>query len=138
MKATISFDELNGFVQKKTGQNVTLGYVSPDTVKVTYSAKMRFVPPVSIDVQVLRISGNDVELAYSGKALLRTALDFAKELFSQKLPDAVTWGDNSTVSVNLLKVKGLERTLNDIDLRSIAFDQTGAETEIAMKQTIKQ
>ena len=133
MKATISFDELNGFVQKKTGQNVTLGYVSPDTVKVTYAAKMKLVPPVSIDIQVLRINDNDVVLSYSGNARIRPILDTVKKLVSNKLIGFVIWGDGSTVSVNLAKVKGLERTLKDIDLRSVAFAQTGAEAEIAMK-----
>lgn len=133
MKATISYDELNGLVQKKTGQNVTLGYVSPDTVKVTYAAKMRLVPPVSIDVKVLRISGNDVELSYSAGALVRPILDTVKKFVSDKLPGFVAWGDNSTVSVNLAKVKGLEQTLKDIDLRSVAFAQTGAEAEIGVK-----
>ena len=133
MKATISFDELNGFVLKKTGRNVTLGYVSPDTVKVTYTAKMRLVPPVSIDVQVLRISDNDVELSYAGNARMRPILDTVKKFVSHKLPDIVAWGDDSTVSVNLSKMKGLEKTLKDIDLLSVAFAQTGAEAEIGMK-----
>ena len=89
MQISITYQETQEFIAKRTGKQISLAYVDPSTVKVSYAVNVfGLSKSIGLDLKVTGVKGTDLFLSYSGilgiDLLVGPFLAFVKRLMPER------------------------------------------------------
>ena len=87
MKASISFPEIQNLITEKANQPISLSFVDPKTVRVTYPLNLGFIKKdISANLIIKELIGSDLLLQFSTGFGADTMLTTALSFFSKQDP----------------------------------------------------
>ena len=127
MKLSITYAELQDYVDGHFHKAVNVGYVDGDTLSVSVPIKvLGFTKNVSISIIVKGIEGTDLFLSYDGKMgidlLVSPAISYAKKLVPEKA-GFVEQMPGNIVKLRLGDIDKLQKMFEKVKLNNILFEQ---------------
>ena len=137
MQISITYQETQEFIAKRTGKQISLAYVDPSTVKVSYAVNVfGLSKSIGLDLKVTGVKGTDLFLSYSGSLgidlLVGPFLVFVKRLMPEKT-GFVKEDKPHAVKVCLGDLEPLEKVFEKVTLHTIDFDPQAIVVHFALK-----
>ena len=135
MKASISFPELQQLITEKANQPISLSFVDPKTVRVTYPLNLGFIKKdISADMIIKELTGSDLLLqldaGIGSDTMLTTVLSLVKDKipggFIEKRPD-------SHILLHLGEIEKMKSLFEKVDIRDLHVINEGLEVEGLLK-----
>ncbi len=142
MNANVSFSEILQAVKATTKKEIPLSLTGVDnkTVHIDYMAKIK-VPIVgevtkniSVSARIERIVGNTIYLGYDGGTIVDSLISNGlKMITNPRQPGVIELTNDSKVAIHLDRIEKLQKTLQLIRLKDIAFASNGIMAELAVR-----
>lgn len=137
MKASVSFEEIREFVEKRYGKKIALETVDAATVKVTYYQKVLIASlPISLNIRIEQVAADSLTLVYSGGTAVEMIVAGVLKLLKERLAslcDAITVESDRHILISLSKIEKARKILQSLALTSVAFTQSGVEVSAELK-----
>jgi len=114
MKAVVSYQEIKDFVRNKWNKEVGISPISSNTVCLSYKI---LIKKISIEITVDKIENDDVILLHNGGTIVNTAINLLNNDSG-----IIEQLDNNQIVVHLAKIKKIQKALQNIELKSIVFE----------------
>ncbi len=122
MQFKLSYQEVERFVNDKSGKELPMCFGGPHTLRISY--KVPLMGAVGLDISVDRVNGSDVFLSFGGGAgiefMLKTAINQAKKQPGMEMLEML---DGSRLLLSLGKNPNLAPLFERITLQDIHFDE---------------
>ena len=132
-----SFIELSEYIQKKFRKDVRFTFVRPNEVKVTYLQNALLVKiPVNLELTVVMVSNTRTVISYKGGRAVQKIVDGLLEFLLPQLSsvnEGVQKTDDHALIVNLTKISKVAPLVNNVELKSIVFQENGLKVEFTPK-----
>lgn len=123
MRLQIPYSVVEDFVRKRYNQDLTLSYVSGDTIAVGKEVKMIVTKNVTVNISVVQVTGDDIMLRYQAgmgvDLIIKGALTWFKDAVSG-MADVL---DDNRLEIRLGRIPQLENLLRQIILQGINFEE---------------
>ena len=135
MKASISFPEIQNLITEKANQPISLSFVDPKTVRVTYPLNLGFIKKdISANLIIKELIGSDLLLqlstGFGADTMLTTALSF----FQNKIPEGlIEKRPDSHILLHLGQIEQMKSVFEKIDIHDLHVLNEGLEVEGALK-----
>lgn len=124
MQITISYPEIERFIQTHYQRMMKIQFVDSQTFAVSYSP-YRFMPSVQVHVRIQNLSEETVVLVYNGRRgvnlIIRGLLSFMKEKINTDFLSVDS--KRQIIWINLNSIKGIDKAYQYITPSDIYFDQ---------------
>lgn len=124
MELSFAFSEMERIVRESGNVELKFAYESPKSMQLSYP--MKLFGDISMSLQVLGISGNDVKVALNGSGMINMAMGMVSKLVNEKLAGVATFGPNNEITVHPDMIDKLQPFLQKMKLTDIYFNQTAA------------
>ena len=131
MDLSFAFSEMERIVRESGNVELKFAYGSPKSMQLSYP--MKPFGDISMTLQVLGISGNDVKVALNGSGMMNMAMGMVSKLVNEKLAGVATFGPNNDITVHLDRIDKLQPFLHKMRLTDIHFNQTAAVVSMDMR-----
>lgn len=136
MIATITFAELQEYINSHFGRTLECEYVDSATVAVSTPVKvMGFTKNVGLNLRFEKVEGTDLYLSYNGKfgvdVLVNAAISFLKKFLPEKT-ELVEPLSGNIIKLKLGDIDKLEKVLEKMALKSIFFEQDKVGAELML------
>ena len=137
MVVTITYTELQQYINLHFGKTLECKYVDASTVAVSTPIKvMGFTKNVGLNLRFEKVEGTNLYLSYDGKLgidmLVNAAISFVKKFVPEKT-ELVEPQSGNVIKLKLGDIDKLEKVLEKIELKSIFFEQNAANIELFLK-----
>ena len=127
MVVTITYTELQQYINLHFGKTLECKYVDASTVAVSTPIKvMGFTKNVGLNLRFEKVEGTNLYLSYDGKLgidmLVNAAISFVKKFVPEKT-ELVEPQSGNVIKLKLGDIDKLEKVLEKIELKSIFFEQ---------------
>ncbi|MBR1799757.1 MAG: hypothetical protein IJ761_07705 [Bacteroidales bacterium] len=135
MEFRLKYDEIDSFIEQKTGRKIGLSFASEHCVHVGMDVNVLMKSmTMGLDISVDRIEGSDIFLSYSGgmgiEFMVKTALQHAK---NQPGGDVVEILDGNRLLLALGKNAQAGSLLSRVTLNDVRFDEKYAIVDFTPK-----
>ena len=124
MQITISYPEIERFIQTHYQRMMKIQFVDSQTFAVSYSP-YRFMPSVQVHVRIQNLSEETVVLVYNGRRgvnlIIRGLLSFMKEKINTDFLSVDS--KRQIIWINLNSINGIDKAYQYITPSDIYFDQ---------------
>ena len=122
MKLSITYKEIENKVKDLTKVSLSLSKVNENTLNVKYSSGMMFLPSIEISLIITAIYSNKIELTYSCKPLMESAVEKLLPKLISNLPKGVIEIENKTIKVDLEEIEQAKKVLKFLSLSDIVIN----------------
>lgn len=136
MVVTITYIELQQYINLHIGQTLECKYVDSSTVAVSTPVKvMGFTKSVGLNLRFEKVEGTDLYLSYDGKLgidmLVNAAISFVKKFVPEKTELVEPLAGN-VIKLRLGDIDKLEKVLEKIEVKSIFFEPNNMGIEFEL------
>jgi hypothetical protein len=135
MKASISFPEIQNMITEKANQPISLSFVDPKTVRVTYPLNLGFIKKdISANLIIKELIGSDLLLQLSTGFSADTMLTTVLSLLQNKIPEGlIEKRPDSHLLLHLGQIEQMKSVFEKIDIHDLHVLNEGLEVEGALK-----
>ena len=135
MKASISFPELQNLITEKANQPISLAFVDPKTIRVTYPLNLGFIKKdISANLIIKELIGSDLLLQLSTGFGSDTMLTTVLSLLQNKIPEGlIEKRPDSQLLLHLGQIEQVKSVFEKIDIHDLHVLTEGLEVEGALK-----
>ncbi|MBO7616529.1 MAG: hypothetical protein J6T22_04925 [Bacteroidales bacterium] len=135
MKASISFPEIQNLITEKANQPISLSFVDPKTVRVTYPLNLGFIKKdISANLIIKELIGSDLLLQLSTGFSADTMLTTVLSLLQNKIPEGlIEKRPDSHLLLHLGQIEQMKSVFEKIDIHDLHVLNEGLEVEGALK-----
>ena len=135
MKASISFPEIQNLITEKVNQPISLSFVDPKTVRVTYPLNLGFIKKdISANLIIKELIGSDLLLQLSTGFSADTMLTTVLSLLQNKIPEGlIEKRPDSHLLLHLGQIEQMKSVFEKIDIHDLHVLNEGLEVEGALK-----
>ena len=135
MKASISFPEIQNLITEKVNQPISLSFVDPKTVRVTYPLNLGFIKKdISANLIIKELIGSDLLLQLSTGFGADTMLTTVLSLLQNKIPEGlIEKRPDSHLLLHLGQIEQMKSVFEKIDIHDLHVLNEGLEVEGALK-----
>lgn len=135
MKASISFPEIQNLITEKANQPISLSFVDPKTVRVTYPLNLGFIKKdISANLIIKELIGSDLLLQLSTGFSADTMLTTVLSLLQNKIPEGlIEKRPDSHLLLHLGQIEQMKSVFEKIDIHDLHILTEGLEVEGALK-----
>ena len=135
MKASISFPEIQNLITEKANQPISLSFVDPKTVRVTYPLNLGFIKKdISANLIIKELIGSDLLLQLSTGFGADTMLTTVLSLLQNKIPEGlIEKRPDSHLLLHLGQIEQVKSVFEKIDIHDLHVLTEGLEVEGALK-----
>ena len=135
MKASISFPEIQNLITEKANQPISLSFVDPKTVRVTYPLNLGFIKKdISANLIIKELIGSDLLLQLSTGFGADTMLTTVLSLLQNKIPEGlIEKRPDSHLLLHLGQIEQMKSVFEKIDIHDLHVLNEGLEVEGALK-----
>ena len=135
MKASISFPEIQNLMTEKVNQPISLSFVDPKTVRVTYPLNLGFIKKdISANLIIKELIGSDLLLQLSTGFSADTMLTTVLSLLQNKIPEGlIEKRPDSHLLLHLGQIEQMKSVFEKIDIHDLHVLNEGLEVEGALK-----
>ncbi len=135
MKASISFPELQNLITEKANQTISLSFVDPKTIRVTYPLNLGFIKKdISANLIIKELIGSDLLLQLSTGFGSDTMLTTILNLFQNKIPEGLLEKrPDSHILLHLSQIEQVKAVFDKVDVTDIHVLSEGLEVEGGLK-----
>ena len=135
MKASISFPELQNLITEKANQPISLAFVDPKTIRVTYPLNLGFIKKdISANLIIKELNGSDLLVQLSAGLGSDTLLTTVLSFFKDKIPSGlIEKRPESHLLLHLGEIEQVKSVFEAITVDDIHVLTDGLEVEGALK-----
>ena len=135
MKASISFPEIQNLITEKVNQPISLSFVDPKTVRVTYPLNLGFIKKdISANLIIKELIGSHLLLQLSTGFSADTMLTTVLSLLQNKIPEGlIEKRPDSHLLLHLGQIEQMKSVFEKIDIHDLHVLNEGLEVEGALK-----
>ena len=111
------------FVRKRYNQDLTLNYVSGDTIAVGKEVKMIVTKNVTVNISVVQVTGDDIMLRYQAGMGVDLIIKGALAWFKDAVSSMADVQDANSIQIHLDRIPQMDNVLKQIVLQSINFEK---------------
>lgn len=132
MNIKVCYNEIIVFVEKNYNQKIAVAKVDGNSLEVYYKPA-RFIPQVTIKINIESIDKDCIRLAYEGSLGVPKLINAAVKVFKEAIPSGVQVDtDNRTVKVSPYEIKELEKLFAYVALDDVAFTDSAIEIRLQL------
>jgi len=123
MRLQIPYSMVEDFVRKRYNQDLTLSYVSEDTIAVSKEVKIIVSKNVAVNVSVLQVTGSDIMLSYQACMGIDLIIKGALSWFKDTVSGMADILNDNKIQIHLHKIPQLGNVLKKVELQGINFEE---------------
>lgn len=123
MKTIITYNEILDYIESQYLIRPQLVTINERTVDLRYKLRL-FIPTINIRLHIESVCKNLVTVHYNCNDITSFIIQKTIENLKQKLPDGIEINSlNKHISINLYRLKKLEKVFKYVMLSDLAFDE---------------
>ena len=131
MNASIKFNEITEFVERKYRTRINISQVDNKSIEISYKIA---IIKVSITLRIASIDKDCIQLTYDGSTGISAIISGAVALLGQLIPQGVEVNtNNKTIKILPQKIEQLQKALEFVTLNDIVFDNDQITANLALK-----
>ena len=123
MRLQIPYSMVEGFVRKRYNQDLTLSYVSEDTIAVSKEVKIIVSKNVAVNVSVLQVTGSDIMVSYQACMGIDLIKKGALSWFKDTVSGMADILNDNKIQIHLHKIPQLGNVLKKVELQGVNFEE---------------
>lgn len=123
MRLQIPYSMVEDFVRKRYNQDLTLSYVSEDTIAVSKEVKIIVSKNVAVNVSVLQVTGSDIMLSYQACMGIDLIIKGALSWFKDTVSGMADILNDNKIQIHLHKIPQLGNVLKKVELQGVNFEE---------------